>query len=54
MNEHATIKDNRLYNIETNTYPIIYHGNGNADAKDKFNELYDLLYPNKEKYDLNY
>ena len=40
---NVIIKDNQLYNIETNTCPIIYHGNGNTDAKNKMKQLYDSL-----------
>ena len=34
-----------LYNAQTQCYPCIYHGNGGAEAKVKFEQLYASLYP---------
>ena len=39
--------DERLYNPVTNCYTCVYHGNGNSDAKEFFNKIYNKIY----KYD---
>tara|TARA_Y100000356_G_scaffold132086_1_gene136819 strand:- start:103 stop:1539 length:1437 start_codon:yes stop_codon:yes gene_type:complete len=36
---------NQLNNPETQVCPCIYHGNGGDDAKQKFDALYDEMYP---------
>ena len=40
---NVVIKDNRLYNTVTKSYPSVYHGNGGSDAKKKWIELYNEL-----------
>ena len=40
---NVIIKDNRLYNTVTKSYPSVYHGNGGSDAKKKWIELYNEL-----------
>ena len=40
---NVVVKDNRLYNTVTKSYPCVYHGNGGSDAKKKWIELYNEL-----------
>ena len=46
---NVVIKDNRLYNTVTKSYPCVYHGNGASDAKKKWIELYNELYNELDK-----
>ena len=43
--ESAEINNDMIYNPVTGCYSCIYHGNGGTEAKKKFDQLYDKLYP---------
>lgn len=44
--DDAVSKNNtQLYNKKTSCFPCIYHGNGGAEAKEKFESLYNEFYP---------
>ncbi|NDB94421.1 MAG: glycosyltransferase family 25 protein, partial [Euryarchaeota archaeon] len=43
--EQTEIRNKMIYNPLTECFSCIYHGNGGGDAKRKFNQLYEDLYP---------
>lgn len=40
------IVDGKIYNHNTNTYPLVIHGNGGSTVKEYLNELFNNLYGN--------
>ena len=47
--EAVTIKQGTIFNTDTKCYGCVYHGNGGAEAKKRFERLYDTLHP-ENKY----
>jgi hypothetical protein len=48
--ESVKIVDGKVYNHETNSYPMVIHGNGGSYVKETLNQMYVELF-GKQKVD---
>jgi len=51
--ETSVISDNQPFREETGCFSCVYHGNGGVEAKQHFNKLYDIEYPQVMNFFIN-